>query len=435
MVIYFLLAILIVFFLIVLYFDKDFFSPSAIICESYILAVLCAIYNVDYWKINLSYKTMNIILIGVLSFILTSFFTLHTKIKRKYNDTKKSNETNDEFKINRNIFNIFVFLQIITALLYLYYVSKVSGGLKNFMSFEEMMNTYRESTYDDVNLLGIPFYVKQLVNISKVIASISAYSIIITLLRRKKNKEKNKIYITNIISIIAYTFTCLLSGGRYGMIIFFLSILLMWNSLSDLSFEGKKKMRLNRILKICLIVIILIICFSKLRYYVGRTNDSSFMEYVTAYFGGSIENFDLYLKNNSDTSMFFGQRTFSTIHRYLYQLGLENGYHPHSEFMRSINGIPTGNVYTGFRNYYSDFKLFGVIVLSAIQALVWSLFYKKIKKESNYNNIDLKLIIYCTFASGLFLHSYGDYFYGQLVSVGTILFVLYSIFIKKVLKS
>ena len=437
MVIYFLLAILILVFLLVLYLDKDFFSPSAMICESYILAVLCAIYNVDYWKIDLSYKTMYVILCGVLSFVVTSFFIMHTKIKTSQDNNKLKNENyNDKF--NKLIFNILVFIQIITAFLYLYYVSRAVGGLKNFLNFEEMMSTYRESTYDDVNLLGIPSYVKQLVNISKVMASLSAFNIIIILLKRKKSKknkesnEKDKIYISYIISIAAYIITCLFSAGRYGMIIYFLSLILMWNLLSNMIFNNIKNIKISKVLKISLIIAILMISFSKLRYYVGRKNDADFMNYITTYFGGSIENFDLYLKNSTSTSNVFGQRTFATIHRYLYQLGIENYYQPHSEFMRSVNGISTGNVYTGFRNYYADFRMIGVIILSALQAIIWTSIYKKIKKESSYNKINLRLILYCIFASGLFLHSYGDYFYGQVVSVGTILVIIYGFFIRKI---
>ena len=433
MIIYLLLTALIIIFLVVLHFDKDFFSPSAMICESYILAVLCAIYNIDYWKINLSKRTMFVIIVGIISFVFTSFIILHTKMENKEKKIDNNCSNNLVYKTNKLIFNFLVIIQIFTAILYLHYVSKVAGGLKSFFSFNEMMNTYRESTYNDVNLLGIPSYVKQLVNISKVTASIAAFNIISSSIKRKKEKEKKKYDLVNIISIIAYTITCLLSGGRYGMIIFFLGMLIMWNILSDLAFKKNKKIEIVKVFKISLIIIILMVSFSKLRYYVGRTNDSNFMSYVTTYFGGSIENIDLYLKNNPrKTSIVFGQRTFSTIHRYLYQLGVENDYQPHSEFMRSINGKSTGNVYTGFRNYYSDFGLLGIIILSAIQSAFWTIFYKKIRNKNNYETIDISLLVYCIFVSGTLLHSYGDYFYGQFISIGTILFIVYGILIKKI---
>ena len=50
------------------------------ICESYILAVLCTMYNIDYWKVDLSFKTMKVILFGVLSFVITWFTSYVTAI-------------------------------------------------------------------------------------------------------------------------------------------------------------------------------------------------------------------------------------------------------------------------------------------------------------------------------------------------------------------
>ena len=73
MVIYELLIVIVILWIFVIIINKDLFSPSSLLCLSYIFAVICAIYNIDNWKINLHYNTFFVIVIGIISFLLSSF--------------------------------------------------------------------------------------------------------------------------------------------------------------------------------------------------------------------------------------------------------------------------------------------------------------------------------------------------------------------------
>ena len=173
--IYFLLFLIIIIFLVVLVNDKNLFSPSSIICESYILAVLCAIINIDKWNISISVKTFQIIIIGILSFIIPSFFVLHCYFNKNDNESQKSGKYN--YCINKQIYLILIALQFAALILYLYYVIKTIGGIGNVFRLSEILHDYREGTsYGDLESL-VPTYVNQLVKISQVVSYVSLYNI------------------------------------------------------------------------------------------------------------------------------------------------------------------------------------------------------------------------------------------------------------------
>ena len=82
--IYTLFILLIIILLVSYFFTKDIFSPPCMICESYVLAVYCAILNIDKWDISLSEKTLFIIFYGVLIFVITYFAcSLLSKYKKQ----------------------------------------------------------------------------------------------------------------------------------------------------------------------------------------------------------------------------------------------------------------------------------------------------------------------------------------------------------------
>ena len=63
--IYLLLELIILIFLISLVITRDIFSPACVMCETYILATVSAIFNIDKWNINLHNNTVKTILFGI----------------------------------------------------------------------------------------------------------------------------------------------------------------------------------------------------------------------------------------------------------------------------------------------------------------------------------------------------------------------------------
>lgn len=426
--IYTLLIILIIVFCLVLFFDRDIFSPAALICESYLLALVCAIMNIFLWNINLSFSTMQIILIGVFSFVIPSWFLLRFNNKNNGFQYNKNIIIKDKhFNIRKGIYIFFIFLQAIVIVLYFYYVIKTIGGVGNVFNFSKIMNEYREGTsYGDLDSL-VPTYVNQLVKVSQIIAYISMYNI---LYQKIVLIKKNKLFAFNIISIILYIVLTLLSGGRYKMISFIIGTLIMWNIISRK--VNNKKFNFKYTLKIVIIIFASLLVFSQTRTLVGRTNDSSFISYISSYFGGSIELLDLYMRNPIRETKIIGKESFYALNSTLSKLGIVEQYRMHLEF-RSSNGIVIGNVYTALRCFYHDFGMMGVISLQLLLSIIWTCWYKRIKRNNCIYKFDSSMLFYCMFINCLFLNSYRDNFFSSTVSLSTITMIIYFIVIKKLL--
>lgn len=89
MVIYLLLFTLVIQFIICYYlFNKDLFSPSAILSEVFILSTLACIYNIEKWGVNLHYSTYFVITGGNLIFIIISYI-IHLLFSKKKKSLKK----------------------------------------------------------------------------------------------------------------------------------------------------------------------------------------------------------------------------------------------------------------------------------------------------------------------------------------------------------
>lgn len=426
--IYILLVALVLLFCFMLLFDKDVFSPACLICESYVLAVMCAIMNIDLWGIDLSSSTIKIIIIGVLAFIIPSSIFLHTYVNKVMKKSKEEVIQNGTpFLLRKSIYLFFVMVQLITLVLYFYYVVKTVGGIGNAFNISNIMNQYREGTsYGDLDSL-IPAYVNQLVKISQIIAYISIYNI---LYKKMILKEKNNIVFLNATSIVLYLLLTLLSGGRYKMISFFIGGLIMWNIINKKI--SNKKFNFKNTLKITIIVLSILLIFSQTRTLVGRTNKQGFISYISTYFGGSIELLDLYMKSPIQDSNIIGKESFYAINSTLSKFGIVKPYRMHLEF-RSSNGIVIGNVYTALRCFYYDFGIIGVIVLQMILSLIWTKWYKKINNNNDIYKFDTSLLFYCMFVNCLFFNSYRDNFFSSTISISTLTMVFYFIIIKKLL--
>lgn len=422
---YLLLLVLVLIFVFVVFLDKDIFSPSAIICESYILAVLCAMLNIKNWNISLSMNTFKMIIIGVLSFVIPSLILLHTYLKRKQVDSN-IDDKKKSFVLNKRIYLLFIVLQFITLFLYLYYVIKTVGGIQGLFNLSDIMQDYREGTsYGDLES-QIPTFVNQCVKVSQLIAYISLYYLI----HYKIIKRKNSLKIINIISIVLYLILSLLSGGRYRMISFFLGTILMWFMLNSKIKESK--VNLKSIVKVLSIVILILFVFSQSRTMVGRTSEDDFVSYISTYFGGSIQSLNLYLDDSYVKSEFFGKETFYAINNTLSKFGIIEPYRMHLEF-RTSNGSSLGNVYTALRCFYQDFGYYGVVFLQGILGIFWTGWYKKIRKNKNLWMFDSSIIFYCIYINCLFFNSYRDNFFSSTLSVATLTTIIYFIIIKKVL--
>ncbi len=431
MVIYELLIVIVILWIFVIIINKDLFSPSSLLCLSYIFAVICAIYNIDNWKINLHYNTFFVIVIGIISFLLSSF--IFKSLYREKKEEGKSKLNYIEIKQYK-----LIFLDIISFIIfaiYTFYFIKALGGFSALGNFSVAMEIYRGKTLLH-DMILIPGWINFLTKVCRAIAYIYTYIVVNNIIVRKKenimHKQENKMLY--LIGIILYLPLTLMSGGRYDLIVYMIFVLIIWSIMYAI--ENSKKMQPKKIVKIGLIVIILLVAFSNFRGLVGRTNKSSTIDYVTEYFGGSIEIFDMYMQDHNHGSKYFGQETFAGVRKFLYQIKLLDNQRVSeeaTEFRTIYNGKTIGNVYTGFRKMYQDFGMTGVVILQALMAIIFNkLYYDCFYKKEN-SKIHKSILLSGCIAFCLVLHSYSESFYSTVISFNYIVFFIIMMFISRFL--
>lgn len=139
---------------------------------------------------------------------------------------------------------------------------------------------------------------------------------------------------------------------------------------------------------------------------VGTGRRNSFAElnvrdYLTKYISVGIRNFDLYIQNPV-RSDFPGKETFPAIGRILYNyFGIGELYSSSLE-VRTIGQWSIGNIYTGFRRYYADFGLLGLILISVVLGYGFTLFYLKNKVSCYKDKSGFGLLLFAYLSKEIF---------------------------------
>ena len=418
--IYLLITLLIVMFFLVLIIYKDIISPSSIIIMSYLVATFFASLNINEWQINFRPLTIKLVIFGIIAFVVGTM--LVTMIKNKsVNDDSITIKTINVSKINVSILILF---QLISLIFNFYYVQKIVG-YSSFSQIGEMIGKYRMiSAYSD-EYIQIPFFVTQMVKISRLIFYFMFYIYFNNIFAKPNTKNYKEVVtkITIIISFLIQAFTSLLSGGRFELIGSVIGIIMMY--LIFYKRFNKKSLNFTKKLKVAGGVLLILLLFSFTRNIVGRNNDSDFISYVSTYTGSGVVLLDKGLHGGFAMSDTFGYQTFYPFYRLLSKFGIVSDFR-RGNLAFSTSGKLIGNVYTSLGTMYMDFGKIGVLILQFLLGIMWQLLYNKVKtkNENKFNNI-FYLILYATLIDSLFLHSYSEGFYSFIFSQTFILQIIY----------
>ncbi len=431
MLLYLMCVIILLFLIFSLIITKDIFSPPSIICESYLIAILCTIYNVKLWDFELHLNTFFIMLLGLLSFIIPSFLMVKQKSIKNTNIDKNTISLIKYPKSTMMLLNVIAFIIFV---IYMFYFFKAIGSFSNFTEFSQKMEIYRENT----QFLGVE-YIPTLVNFfskfCRAFAYINIYILINNILYCKFYKIKINNIFNNLFSIILYIPLTLTSGARFDLIIFFISSLIMFAILYKKIYC--KNLNIKKVIKITLLIFVILLFFSQSRTLVGRTSKSDTMTYITNYFGGGIACFDMYMQDTKVKTDILGQELFFGINKFLGQLNIisVNNESDSMKFRISNSGVLIGNIYTGFRKMHHDFGVAGILFFQIILALIFNkLYYSILNKEILKSDLSLKILIYSSIIYCLVLHSFSEFFYSSVLSFNYLAIFIMMIFIKFVLK-
>lgn len=422
MVIYCLLfTVLALLLLNLIMFEGEVLSPPVIMCAGFFMSILCAIYNIDYWRISLHWNTYWVITLGLVSFSIVGIFikAVFTMRARAYSASiqkqKHSNYGPKPIKVDNTIVWIMIFAAIIVCVLYYSEIVRITGGFGHGQTWSQMMNKFRADVSYGKSDEKVSFFIRNARSIFIYLGYVCVYILVFNYYTiRRCNKA---LFILCILTILMV----FLDAGREE----FLAYIIAGITFLDCFIYRKTGKSIKVSIKFLFIVLISTIGFFTLfvwlKQIVGRTDNLDPIYYITFYVGGPIENLDIFLQEKRGNPGIWGKETFYALNQFFGHF-VDNPnytYIAHKEF-QSSNGINTGNVYTVFRAYIHDFGYSGMAVLTIIMSGIINTLYVqsklKIPKKSNY--FDGTLLTYGYLMQSIYLAFFVDYFYSRVLSTG-----------------
>lgn len=405
--------ILMIVLLIVAYaFSKNIFSPSCIFCMMFIMCISFASYAAEGWQFQLSAKGFFVLACGVISFVASSLFVnylLHHHKRTVYRDA--SPYVASEVHIGRTILIPFTLLFFSMAFYYYFSLCKVTG-----VSGANVASAFRNMSRANEIEMGIVG--RWTLNILRGIST----AIVVMLV----NNYFSKSFFHNhgvilAICVMIYISLTLLSGERTSVIrimgVAVLSFGVFW-----------KRNNPNKVFPIKYLIFGILLCigilygFSAIRFFVGRSSQLDFIDYIAFYFGSPLYNLD-YGVNNPDYIIGNKGHTFLGITNNLARLGLGNITSVHRMNITSDSlHVFFGNTYTCMFDYYADFGISGVIILMALFGIIITYLYclALYAKELNI----YRTVIYTFFGTAVIFAAFTEQIYGTYIAINTLIVIM-----------
>lgn len=402
------------------FFNKDLFSPTVMICISFMISIVLLFFNVERWSINLGIETIGCILVVIITSFVVEGYVKKLAL-RKINLVNKSEKK--FLKINGYMYIVLLGFSILEIALFWNEVVRISELARNMGYNGDILFNYRQITAHSTNLSAAEMMSPIIVQGSKIVMAFSYISIYIFINNVFVNRGRIKDNIRYIIPFILYFVLTIMNASRITLISFFVSCIVMFYILLNKRDRWKVNYSV-KFIKIGIIsFIIVIVGFVSLSYTVGRHTNNTFFETVSVYLGAPILLFDLYLKSPKISNMYFGQETFVNLYKSLHKLNIIDSYPSFQTEFRYINGYNLGNVYTGMRRPIQDFGYIGLILVIAIFVGIYSyIYYKKIRGSKARPGKEIDVFIYSYFYYSLTLFAidfipYSFFTFGNIITI------------------
>lgn len=394
--------------------DRDIMSPSVLFIAGFILAIIAAMMHIQDWGIDLSKKTVIIIVLGNASFLVTDIIykMIH---KQSYLGIK---EELIEIKIENWKTGVVILLGVVTMLLYYREIVRLATYAESYWQEFGVMVAYKRAiTYGTVS---INTAVNQMTKLVYSFGYIYAYIFMNNLFAAKgKGKiRKNVIYL---IPVCMYAMMSIIKGNRIDIMGLVVMLMFLYYMFLHKKIGWDKHISEKLLRRAIIVFIIGMITFYYTKGLVGRVSSLNLLEYITQYIGGSIQLLDIYVRDGVTTvaTTPFGE-TLTGLLNGLKKIGLMNvDIRKQLEFRYTSTGVYLGNVYTALRRYYHDGGWIGVIAFPAILSCFMNYFYGNIKQYNSYViNRMYKIIIYASLIYVVPFQAMEDSFWINKVTIG-----------------
>ncbi|MBR3132333.1 oligosaccharide repeat unit polymerase [Candidatus Saccharibacteria bacterium] len=379
-------------------FRKDLFSPSAIICEVFLLSTLACIYNISGSNFDIQPATLSVILGGNTVFLLTSTIVhfFYKKKRKGFESSSDKTETLKYIQIYRAILVIVTMAYLTFSVVFSAMSMSAVKNMNQSDDFSSAMNAYRSETAEYGS--GLPSWLTK----TGVVLNIGVFVLIYVFINNLLVDKKNKSNYLLLVCIVSYLTSSIFTAQRTTILLAFMDALFVAYSLLNRKYQFTEKMNFKYIRRGSLVVVIFLLLFGLTRGLFGRVDNRTALNSVTYYMGNSIEFLDAYIKKPIEPKQ-FGEELFRQPRVILSEYGLvEKPINDNSflEFRKAVSGN-YGNIYTGYRDYIHDFGFGSIILFQIMLALVFGIWYEKLNCRRLKNNIDLSFIFFAWFVAAI----------------------------------
>ena len=189
-----------------------------------------------------------------------------------------------------------------------------------------------------------------------------------------------------LLSIFVGVFVFVLGAAKFGLLQLMTIALFTYVYYSTKTFAQGRLFLLARVL---VFVVIALVCINTLTFFRLENTTKNVVDTLCIYAGSSIMGLNSWLQTDS-YSIFFGEETFWGVRKMLNIIipSIETTKQ-FDEFTHFFNGSST-NIYTAYRAFFSDFGWMGLILISFLIGMFYSIFYCYVRRS----NKDLFIVVY-----------------------------------------
>jgi len=409
----FVLSVAVLFVLSFFVFDRDIMQPAVFLAMFFLAGALFAFYKYQYWQLfDFDSKTSEILILGLLSFVLGAFMARTPKTRRLVYGFGGWQQGNGPNAAAVDIHSIVLVLSVMFSLLtVLLFVSNFGKRVFSTNVFQ-MIIQYKESRTELESRM--PAYLNIMFKTLCAFAHVQLFIFLHNSIQRRLAPKDCWL----VLPAFVYAGLSVLGANRGNVLILLFNAFAAWYILYSRAKRKKRNLTWKFLRKSFAYALVFLFLFWGFMMVTRQKSTAkpmdSFLTYVCAYFSGPLASLNLYVKQGGCPCEWWGQETFVTLNNNLHTLlGLSVHSDRFLEF-RSGFGYSVVNIYTSFRRFYHDFGMWGVALLSAIQGFFTAkLYYRSrlpIQNRLHFSNrvftpssdypphlVDFTLVFYCFF--------------------------------------
>lgn len=398
--------------------NNDLISPNTIIYIMMLFSIIIAAFFYKKVGFILSPEATLILIFSVLIFSIPCFMIPH-----QVRNSIVLKKTEISFYGSKIIIFSLFFVLLTTILLYRE-VTKVSELIGYGRDSElPMLYYYRNATLNGSEAISSR---SNIVGQMTIVSFAISYLIIVDFSKKLVFGIKyfsKKIVFLELITIFAYLFQCILSGGRTQFLYYIEA--LIFSTLFYLQKVRGRSIETKYLKKIMLSIILVFISFYFLGGLTGKTARLDFGSTLFVYLGSPIPAFSQLVQNNiSFVNEYWGSNVFIGIFELLGKFGYK--INVGQEVAPNVNvGNLVTNIYGSFGRIYASFGLIGLFFYNLFLGMFYQMIYVNLQRRKV--KLELYLVIYLIILKFLFDYCIEERFFLSVISLGTVLRIFYAV--------